>query len=429
MRVWSWDKFERMMETIFNPEFFDEGDAHQSRPTRAMLAPSKVQKDKEKKEDLRQLLQKERQHGPAERAAPWEDIIPFRGIYIYVHDMDERVKPVMVREYAKPANLDDADWPQLHSASKGRCPFVEDPSLASKRELREFERAKAATAAPTAAAKDQYITEPAEPEEEQSAHRPNIRTRSAASCLEPRKEPPKTRSSTRSPKKPALSNAQDAINRPPRTQMPAPMAKPTQPAPKLQRNTSSNLETMPRMLGSTNANFRGIARNPGGEPLASGMRANVTSAIQSQMISSAAAAPGARVGTTKQMHQLNRRVLERQSGLSNNSVSSSVNANDVRAAINNERAKVPKRPTRKRPTEQMTRIDEDENPAEESESKLRTSTRERVVQEKRTVGRDMKPGYCENCREKYDDFHEVSGCSISTKLVILVVVGVLLIFL
>lgn len=396
MKIWTWEKFERVMKTMFNNELDDdEPESHPPRPSRNALVSSKPQKDV----DLQRLLKHERQ-GLAERAAPWQDIIPFRGIFLYVHDMDERVKPIMVREYSKPANADEGDWPMLHSVSKGRCPFVEEPAPNPKKEVREQDRGKCTRGK---VAKQNVAVTKTEPHVSQQHIQAGY-----AVPQESTREGRRTRSSTRSPQKPVLGDASEIVNRPAPTNMAAPISKPSDPPTKLAR-TSSNFEAMPPMLGSTHASFKGISRNPGGEPLASGLRPNITSAVQSQMISSTAAAPGARVGTTKQMHHLNRQVLEKQSGLSTNSVSSSLNMNDVRAAINTDRNPAQKRSTRQKLTAVMAKINEDETLSEDEEKNY-SNAKEGQLQrrkKKQAAKREPKPGYCENCRDKYDDFTEV----------------------
>ncbi|KAL2070616.1 hypothetical protein VTL71DRAFT_13642 [Oculimacula yallundae] len=54
------------------------------------------------------------------------DTTLFKGTYIYVHDIDEKERPIMIREYAAVANKEDGDWPQFRSVSSGKCPFVKE---------------------------------------------------------------------------------------------------------------------------------------------------------------------------------------------------------------------------------------------------------------------------------------------------------------
>jgi len=353
------------MSTMFSPELAEENEDHITRHTvKATLALPKASKNT----DLSQLLRNEKLSSTAERA-PWQDIAPFKGFYIYIHDMDEKTKPVMIREYARPSHNDEGEWPQFRGVSSGRCPFVEEVKKAEAQVKKE---------------------EPAPP----------ARTRSAV-------EAAKARPSPNCSQTPVLRESDHTANRMPKPLMPAPISK-TFEAPQLRRNVSGGLDSMPALIpGSGHANFRGIARNFGGEPIASGVQpSNITSAIRSQMISSTAAAPGVRGGTSKEIHHLQRRVLQNNSGLSANSMPSS-RINELRAAINNnDHAPALRRTTRRKAAETMARIHEDKTHSDEENQKLNTNEI-KLPKEKQAPQREPKPGYCENCREKYDDFDEV----------------------
>ncbi|KAK1076618.1 Cdc7p-Dbf4p kinase complex regulatory subunit, partial [Friedmanniomyces endolithicus] len=112
------------------------------------------------------------------------------------------------------------------------------------------------------------------------------------------------------------------------------------------KRQSSN-EGMPSLFGSTQQTLRGLPRMIGGEPVASGLQhSNVTSAIRSQYISSAAissTAPGAnhRIGDSKEVSALKRKVLERGASVNSHVSMPSSYMNDMRAAINNDNDRDP----------------------------------------------------------------------------------------
>lgn len=382
IKIWALEKFERMLNVILHPEPADDDDVP-SRTRTATTTGKTLPLKRAREADLTQLLRNERNNAPVERK-PWQEIIPFKGPYIYIHDMDEKVKPVMVREYAAPSRKEEGEWPMLRSVSKGRCPFIEEPPQEKRPESRR-QAPKGEKAAPI-------------------APRPT-RANAVPTPTETQPERRRTRSTTRSPQKPVL--AETSTNQ--ISQPSVPTAKSFEPPAVVRRHHSGSTETMPPLLGSTHANFKGIPRNPGGEPLASGMQKDVTSAIRSQMYSSTApAAPSARVGMSKQQHQMSRRVLERQSGLSansTNSMPSSLSVNEVRAAINNEHGSAPRRSARQKAAEPLAQIHEDAETEHDAQV-----PRPKVVgtKKKAVVKREPKPGYCENCRDKYDDFTEVS---------------------
>lgn len=381
VKIWALEKFDRMMTTLLDMDV-GQDETTRNRPPRAS-----------KETDLRVLVRNERNgHTQTQQ---WQDIVPFKGYFIYIHDMDERVKPCMLRDYPKPATGKDSDgdWPKFHSVSTGRCPFVEEPYYESRdqrarREGRERQRVLRAELR-AREARQRETTQDVELSISQ-----------------------RTRSATRSPCKAPLQDATDAVNQMPKPPMP-PTAKTFEP-PKLRNENSGNLDSMPPMLGSARANFQGITRNPGGEPLASGMQGrNVTSAIRSQAVSSTAGAPGAgRAGISKDMHYLARRTMEKQSALSNNSMPSSY-MNDVRAAINNATDPNNRRTTRQqRGAKALFAINENEEADCEEQPKVQLQKAKLVTKtvQKAAPKRDPKPGYCENCRDKYDDFYEVCNC-------------------
>ena len=136
-------------------------------------------------------------------------------------------------------------------------------------------------------------------------------------------------------------------------------------------------------------------------------RSTLTSAVQSQMISSTAASAGARAGTSKEVHELKRKVLERNNtgSLSVGSIPSSHRMTDIAGAMRNARAPAPQRVAKARAQERLGGIQEEGNPSEDeraAERAARASSRR-----KKAPIKEPKPGYCENCREKYDDFDEV----------------------
>ncbi|KAI9716751.1 MAG: hypothetical protein M1828_007558 [Chrysothrix sp. TS-e1954] len=382
-KIWALEKFDRMLTTLFHEDDYQEHTARGHPPLQTAHGLPIASKEA----DLSQLLRQEKQNAVVERQ-PWQEIVPFKGYFIYVSDMDEKVKPIMVREYTKPDpqnDDDEGDWPMLHMVSSGRCPFVPEPppsrserqAARAQQERMQRERQQKLAMQRQQAARSHSLVAP-----------DNVR---------------QTRSVTRSPQKAPLCELD--VNRIPKPLMPAPSSK-TFTAPSLTRQMSTVSDSMPPTLGSARANFRGIAGNPGGEPMASGLRANVTSAIRSQMISSAAAtAPGSRAGTSKQMHHLQRQVLERHSGLSATTVPSS--HNDLRAAINNDHGPAPRRTTRKKVAEPtLARIHEDETMSEDEEASKTKPAQKPAVKKKAQAKKEPKPGYCENCRDKYDDFNE-----------------------
>ena len=300
---------------------------------------------------------------------------------------------MIVRDYANPAIKEDGEWPQFRSVPAPKCPFVED--TCSRREEH--------------AAKEERR---ARTEKQKVEQQP--RTRAVTAAIEANQSETEKETSRPAPTKPAaLGETDNNAKSMPKPAIPAPPSAKTF-EPPLMKHTDS----LPPQLANR-FQLPGIPRpGAGREPMASGLqRSNQTSAVRSQMISSTAANPTARAGMSKEVHQLQRRVVEHRhrSGLSVASVPSSY-MNDVRAAINNDQQTVQRRATRRKPAETLAKIHEDETQSEEDEKAKRMAKVTKAPKKKSAVRREPKPGYCENCRDKYEDFHEVYISCLTRKL-------------
>lgn len=147
------------------------------------------------------------------------------------------------------------------------------------------------------------------------------------------------------------------------------------------------------------------------EPAASGMQpSNITSAIRSQMISSHLDIPGAKTGMSRDMLELKRKAA---GNVVNMGLSA---AGDVRlkgARVNGVRnvdalAKAaPKNPLSVEKVGKAVPIYQDA--VEERIAHMRERRQlAGGTEAKKAIKREIKPGYCENCREKFEDFDDVS---------------------
>ena len=369
MKIWALEKLQRMITTITNGPDAQVGFNARGN---AIVGPAKT-----KDEDLSQLLRKERMNGPTDRdlLAAAKDTIPFRGPFILIRDMDEKHKPIIVREYPKVSKRQDGAWPQFRSAPIGKCPFLDDPQAQKEwekeAEKEERERQKVAlkerqqiqapiTRSVTA---ESFKVEHASQETERPVSRDtdlgHCRTQSLPTAVEEKVAIPTTAEDNSVPKVATIA--------PP-----------------------------PTFVRPTRMHFSH-------EPAASGIQRSVTSAIRSQMISSTAAAPGAKAGISKEVHELKRKVLEKNNGsLSANSISSSYRATDLAGQLKNARAPAPQRAAKSKAQEKLGGIQEEGYSDDELAMPQATKPK------KKAVKRDPKPGYCENCRDRFDDFEEVS---------------------
>jgi regulatory subunit for Cdc7p protein kinase len=378
MKIWALEKLQRMMTTMFDADTGTQmPHGHNTRSNSAHSIANTISRST-READLSQLLRNERINGPSDRdpKVASKEMILFKGPFIYVHDIDEKQKPIMVREYGKVSNKEDGDWPQFRSVANGKCPFVEEVDYSRReaerdtiRQQRQYEREK--SAAP--------------------------RTRAAAAAVEARMQPPKTNN------KRTLAETESACNRGSSISVSTKQGNPfSQP-----QNPSQVLEAEPSSKGPQNAFVSRAAagRLFGGEPVASGLQqSNITSAIRSQMISSTAAAPGAKAGTSKEVHGLQRKVLEKNSGPASVGLASSHRMTDICATMRDE----PGARGSKRKAESLISIEEENYyEAEENARRAEELRKVKAVQKRKVQKKDPKPGYCENCMDKFDDFEEV----------------------
>ena len=131
MKIWTADKLTRVLTTVL--------DDASLRTHQARLLPNTTRGPQE---ELSQVLRNDKLGTTAERdpSSIVRDLVHFKGPFIYIHDIDEKYKPTMVREYPTVARRQDGTWPQFRSAGMGKCPFVEDAS--SKREMEQARRHK-----------------------------------------------------------------------------------------------------------------------------------------------------------------------------------------------------------------------------------------------------------------------------------------------
>jgi regulatory subunit for Cdc7p protein kinase len=79
---------------------------------------------------------------------------------------------------------------------------------------------------------------------------------------------------------------------------------------------------------------------------------------------------------------------------------------DLAAAAREE---APNRASKRRGQDKLGLIEEDVDPseAEEAARKVEAARKADAVQQRKLEKRDSKPGYCENCQDKFEDFDEV----------------------
>ena len=382
MKVWSLDKLQRAIRAMF--EIPNDSQMQTGNVTRAKSATVAIKGDRDA--DLSRMLKQEKLNGPSDRdaATALSEMIPFniKGHHIYVRDMDERTKPILVRDYPKPAPDEYSEWPQFHSVGLGKCPFVPDADPPTRQEVEKAKIRQEEMRAKTRL--DARIA----PQTRAAAIRSKAQADSMAEVLQ--KRPLEV---TRNGGNAAVLNQTIVPN------------KDICPPPTNRADTKSPVKVARQQVPNAGTKLFG------GEPAASGMQpSNITSAIRSQMISSTAAAPGAKAGTSKEVYGLKRKVLEKNSAPALSHIHTRNCSIETAGPGRAERTISLVRQTRGQTREPLIHIDEETTQSEEDEdvwlaedARSKKQTSQKVLEKK-----NVRPGYCENCREKYDDFDEVS---------------------
>ncbi|KAI4085839.1 MAG: hypothetical protein LQ344_008091 [Seirophora lacunosa] len=382
IKIWTLEKLERIAKTMLDNRADEPSLRGPGGRGVALNAPLPLKSKQEP--DLSHLLRKEQLNGPSDAASTTSGIIPFKGPYIYIRCMDEKTKPILVKEWPRVANREDGEWPQFRGNGAGKCPFIVD----QRPQRQEVER-------PRARVKQLQA-------QEVELRRQTLRARTVAATAA---------STTRRPGEPVLRKQPLAESREggnvtvsSKTHAPG------------QENVGPSIDGFEKpptpMKAPNNIPPAARLRFFNGEPAASGMQpSNITSAIRSQMISSTAAQPGAKAGTSKEVYGLKRKVLERNTapGLQATQATQASQASERSieslGAARAERHIPLARQTRRQAQERLVHIDEESTQSEDDEEVWRhEGVQKRQLLEKQASKREAKPGYCENCRDKYSDF-------------------------
>ncbi|KAI1435409.1 hypothetical protein GGR50DRAFT_656430 [Xylaria sp. CBS 124048] len=364
-KIWTADKLFRMTALLLEQDPYRSADMAYGRRKHTLSAQGESREGKDG--NLLQLLQKERTNGPSDRdpTVLARELVHFKGPYIYVYDIEEKQKPIMVKEYTKVADRSKGKWPQFQTAALGRCPFIEDSEIREAREKKEAEDAKEAREKALAGTQNQE----------------NVGETKPASQA-PRMAPPRPITGKRT-----LGEMEQGSHR-------------------QSSITSVEFPNLSLNFGGNNLDFSRKAftshaaaeRQLGGEPVASGVQpSNVTSAIRSQMVSSTAVTPGVIAGLSKEVHGLQRQVLKRQTS----AVSQDLTSRQTTETSFREDNSTQRPPTLGRTSSRKLELI-DENSAEDKKTEDPKLSKRDAPRKRR----DLKPGYCENCADKYADFDE-----------------------
>ncbi|CAK7274786.1 Cdc7p-Dbf4p kinase complex regulatory subunit [Sporothrix epigloea] len=440
-RIWSLEKLQRVLDMLVEPDPYRSAELGQR--MRNGNAPATTGQQGNGRlggnHVLLQMMDKERHSGPSDRdpTVALRELIYFKGPYIYVYDIEEKQRPIMVREYAKVADREEGDWPQLRPTAGTRCPFIEDTDQLELRaeKMREKMRPKGAVSRETvvSASAVSGFAGSAAIASANSATNTSLQ-RSLASQYAAAATASNGSARQVSVKR-TLAEMEDGHNRQFSLSNGSGLAK----APSLRPaegplgsaaaasagSVSSVASAIPPSKSArASADFQvqnaftsraKSARCFAGEPVASGLQAaGITSAIRSQMISSATGTFGARAGTSKEIHGLQRKVLQRSASTAQQDPSS----RQMTDASMEQQHVQQQRPTFSRSTSlgrttaaaqlsaKLNMVLDDNMAGGREERHRRTISVPAAVAVQPRRRRDPKSGYCENCQDKFVDFEE-----------------------
>lgn len=372
MKIWALEKLQRMIATINDSEIGSQHDTSRNKTAGGSTVHGKGEND------LSRVLRQELLNGPSDRdPLSSMEMLIFKGPFVYIHDMNEKTKPVMVREYSRVARRQDGTWPQFRSAPLGKCPFIDEPPTRKsydRQRMRQQQKEKKAVMTKV----------------------DNLRGANHTTTITERATETKPVKDIARPR--SQENLGQRVSPPMQTEL---QRKPSLEGPHKRKSSESFIPPHFPPKGPFYA---------GREPAASGVQpSNITSAIRSQMISSTAAAPGAKAGLSKEVHGLKRKLLEKGTG----SIVTGSMAAPQRYANGSAMHQSVKRQGHQAGNSNLLdkhrHANADANQADDTGAKRHRDETLDSQQKKSQPPRDPKPGYCENCRDKFDDFEEV-GC-------------------
>ncbi|CAK7214197.1 Cdc7p-Dbf4p kinase complex regulatory subunit [Sporothrix curviconia] len=450
-KIWSLEKLQKVLDMLLEPDPYRSAELGQRMRNGSTTTTTAAQQSNGRfggDHVLLQMMDKERHSGPSDRdpTVATRELIYFKGPYIYVYDIEEKQRPIMVREYAKVADREEGDWPQLRPSAGTRCPFIEDTDQLELRAEKKRARMRPTATVSREVAREAPVSTATGSATGSAGTATNAsiqktlasRYAAAATAASNANAPAKQVTGKRT-----LAEMEDGHNRQSSLSNGSALAN----APSLRPADGVFGSTVAGSAGSVSSVASAIppsksarasidyqaqnaftsraksARCFAGEPVASGLQAaGITSAIRSQMISSATGTLGARAGTSKEIHGLQRKVLQKSTSTAQQDLSSRHMTDasmDQQQQHAQQHAQQQGRPTYSRSTSlsrstaaaqlsaKLNMAIEGSTTSNNADDKhKRTMSAPVAVQVQPRRKRDPKPGYCENCQDKFDDFED-----------------------
>ncbi|KAJ8097138.1 Dfp1/Him1, central region-domain-containing protein [Lipomyces tetrasporus] len=137
MKIWTHEKFVRFMSHLQENPNASASNVAGTHTSTTLSRGHVVASDTSN--NLCRMLREEKLTGPADSdpRARRDDIHYFKGPYIYIRDATQIYRPIMVREYSRVSEPQLGDWPQFRVTGTGKCPFVLDLQYHQNRTVKE----------------------------------------------------------------------------------------------------------------------------------------------------------------------------------------------------------------------------------------------------------------------------------------------------
>ncbi|KAK9366835.1 Dfp1/Him1, central region-domain-containing protein [Lipomyces kononenkoae] len=354
MKIWTHEKFVRFMSHLHeNPNSSASNVTNTNTATslsRGHVAASDTSNN------LCRMLREEKLTGPADSdpRARRDDIHYFKGPYVYVRDASQIYRPIMVREYARVSEPELGEWPQFRATGPGKCPFVLDIQYHQSRADREMKPRQAGSKLKRSAAVEADASTSKGAFKSRKLLEDEIESHSQmANFLEVHKDPQET----------GDEHVADDMRREatvfnePRSRKKSALTpvRMTSARANSGGKTATDLKARKQSLSATGRSYHvRMSAALGHELVATGINmSNATSNIRSMTQSG-----GAANGLARQVSQVQSK------------------------EVDNLKRKVFERKRRPLPVPQV------------------------AVKKEAVAVREVRPGYCENCKDKYDDYQE-----------------------
>ncbi|KAK9464069.1 Dfp1/Him1, central region-domain-containing protein [Lipomyces oligophaga] len=143
MKLWTYEKLCRFLANVTDVSIQTLVFGERQTQDHRSVVPLPNTAPMDMSNNLTRMLREEKLKGPADSdpRARRDDVYYFKGPYIHIRDSSGVYRSVMVREYSKPTEANTGDWPQFQPSGQYKCPFLPDHSFLRRHKNSAYESA------------------------------------------------------------------------------------------------------------------------------------------------------------------------------------------------------------------------------------------------------------------------------------------------